>query len=421
MMFYELYNRLQFAASLLVAVFIVCGRLPKCEYFLARAVAACATTTALSLIPFEKIIPSWEGALIVKHLVMFLMSTGVIAVCRKCNIYVVLLVGVVGYCTQHIAAHLYIVLFDLFGNNSRFASVFMFIVCCLLSYLAVYFFFVRKLEKDSVPIINNRAQLVLSVIVFTITICLTILGVSYSFMYDSFSLLAIVCVLSIFACVLGVWVEKLMISVKQSERDMEIVNLLLKKQSQQYAGAKESVNLINIKCHDLRHGFNLRSFDGEDESEVENAINVYDSTFETGNEALDVVLTEKSLQCASKKIRLTCLLDGSELNAVKPSDIYSLFGNALDNAIESAENLDEDRKTISITQVKNGNVLKIIIENYYDGKIRMENGMPVTPKDTAFHGYGMKSMRAIVQKYGGELSVSAKGGIFGLNILLFVK
>ena len=72
-------------------------------------------------------------------------------------------------------------------------------------------------------------------------------------------------------------------------------------------------------------------------------LDTYDSSFNTGNKSLDVVLTEKKLLCDNKGIKFFCMADGKLLNGIKVSDIYSLFGNAIDNAIEClADVADED-------------------------------------------------------------------------------
>lgn len=56
----------------------------------------------------------------------------------------------------------------------------------------------------------------------------------------------------------------------------------------------------------------------------------------------DVVIhTEKSLLCERHKIRFTYMIDGEQLDFMDPVDIASLFGNALDNAIESVLRTDD--------------------------------------------------------------------------------
>ena len=54
---------------------------------------------------------------------------------------------------------------------------------------------------------------------------------------------------------------------------------------------------------------------------------------------LDVILTAKERACADRGITFTAVADGSLLSGMSSMDIASLFGNALDNAIEATSKL----------------------------------------------------------------------------------
>ena len=55
-------------------------------------------------------------------------------------------------------------------------------------------------------------------------------------------------------------------------------------------------------------------------------------------------------------------------------------------------------------------------ENYYSGRLRIENGLPVSDKDSSEHGFGIKSMKLIAEKYGGGISVNTENDKFTLDI-----
>ena len=63
---------------------------------------------------------------------------------------------------------------------------------------------------------------------------------------------------------------------------------------------------------------------------------------------LDVVLTEKSLLCEAQRIRLNCVADGTCLTAIEPGDLYALFSNLLDQAIDAAAQQQSDRRMIDL-------------------------------------------------------------------------
>ena len=115
------------------------------------------------------------------------------------------------------------------------------------------------------------------------------------------------------------------------------------------------------------------------------------------------------------------MADGECLDFMQESDIYSLFGNAIDNAIEAVIKLsDDEKRIIGVKVCAVGNMITVNIHNFYEYDIRFnhETGLPETSKKNKnIHGYGMKSIRYIVEKYDGSLSVKAKDGIFRLDIL----
>lgn len=149
-------------------------------------------------------------------------------------------------------------------------------------------------------------------------------------------------------------------------------------------------------------------------------VRIYDSKVKTGNDALDTILSEKRLLCEREGTRLTCIADGAALSGLSPADLYSLFGNLLDNAIEAVRRLDgAERRTISLVVSRRGDMAVIHEENYFDGDVRFEGGLPVSTKgDPLNHGFGTRSMSQIVEPYGGSMSMRAEGDRFGVTIVL---
>lgn len=116
---------------------------------------------------------------------------------------------------------------------------------------------------------------------------------------------------------------------------------------------------------------------------------------------------------------LTCVADGGELAFMKPTDISILFGNALDNALESVEKLAEvEKRLVHVSIARQKSFLRIRVENCYAGELHFTDGLPATGKDARYHGYGMKSIRSIVEKYNGSLTIKAQDGWFELRILI---
>lgn len=210
----------------------------------------------------------------------------------------------------------------------------------------------------------------------------------------------------------------------RAQMDLDMIKNLWKMDKKQYDFVKENIDIINVKCHDLRHIVNNVSAQRESVQQeianIEKTVERYDSIVRTGNEVCDLILTEKSLQCMQKDICIFCMVDGAALHFVDEISLFSLFGNAIENAIQYVEKFDDpEKRFISLNVHKKDNMVVIMVENIYESFGEFQDGLPLTDKqDKNYHGFGMKSMQKIAENYEGELSVTAEDGIFRLTIIL---
>lgn len=197
-------------------------------------------------------------------------------------------------------------------------------------------------------------------------------------------------------------------------------------QYQAYQLSQESIDMVNQKYHDLKHQIALLKAQADAEKTVaslermEQDIRRYEAANHTGHAVLDAVLTSKSVYCQNHGIELKVIADGRPLNMMDDMEIAALFGNMLDNAIESAERVpDPQRRLVRLYVTAEKGFLRIRIENTCAEKLRFVDGMPVTTKrDRRYHGFGMKSMRRTVEKHGGSLVAEQRGEWFALSILI---
>ena len=187
-------------------------------------------------------------------------------------------------------------------------------------------------------------------------------------------------------------------------KELEAVQNVLQNQYVQYKQSRESIELINYKYHDLKHQIAvLRSEEDPKKREeflnrMEEEIRQYEAQNKTGNKVLDTVLTTKSLYCAKHGITFTCVADGTLLDFMDVMDICSIFGNALDNAIECELKIPEkEKRLIHVTVSKQKQFLILRFENYCEETLQYQEGTPVTTKkEKEFHGYGLKSIQYTV-------------------------
>lgn len=210
-------------------------------------------------------------------------------------------------------------------------------------------------------------------------------------------------------------------------QELDTLNQLWMQQKAQYALARKNIMLINRKCHELKHQIRaMRAMVGDEKvvylKELEKSVRIYDAIAKTGNEVLDTVLTEKSLYCEANHIQAHCIADGSLLDFMDPVDLYTLFANALDNAIEHVQTIqDPDKRIIDVLVYAENKLLAIQVSNPVARDIRFgADGLPLSTKASAdgCHGFGLKSIRHAVEKYNGFLTVKVEDGCFHLRILL---
>ena len=229
-----------------------------------------------------------------------------------------------------------------------------------------------------------------------------------------------------FYCITILYLQSALFKKSSMKKELDTIQALWHQRKEQYQFSKETIELIDHKCHDLKHQVRaIRAMEDEQEREkrlreIEDAVQIYSATVRTGNEILDTILTEKSLVCVNNGIHINCVADKSPLDFMDVVDVYTFFGNALDNAIRAVKSIDnEEERVIDIMICERQSCLMVQIINPLRGELRFEDGLPLTTKaKNGYHGYGMKSMRHTIQKYGGYLSAEVKDGCFYLKVMV---
>lgn len=209
-------------------------------------------------------------------------------------------------------------------------------------------------------------------------------------------------------------------------RELEAVQQTLETQYQQYKQSRESIDLINMKYHDLKHQIHFLRNEKDEEKRnafldrIENDIKSFEVQNKTGNAVLDTILTGKSLYCLKHGITMTIVADGTLLDFMEIVDICNIFGNALDNAIESVMCIeDKEKRLIHVTVSHLNDFVMIRIENYYEGILKTDGKEYLTTKDDKkYHGYGIKSIKYTADKYDGAVYINTDNNWFDIKIAI---
>ncbi len=322
---------------------------------------------------------------------------------------------------QHVAFD-FSLMYEIVGGTSAFVLVVLYMLC----YAAAYRFLAVRLTLNGEFVVNKKSLLPIGTIIVLVWI-LSLMEVSGLPGFEAGMWQRIIYrIIDVLCCFYVLWVQ---VNQKENlglQQELNGINNAWLQQKNQYEVTKKTIDTINRKCHDLKHQIRmLRDMTDEQQKEeyfdeIERAIMIYDTALQTGNKALDTVLMEKGLFCNNHGIQWSCMADGSRLDFMKLEDIYAIFGNALDNAITAVMGLDDPlKRVISARIINQKSLITIQVQNYYDGALNFEGGLPVTTKrNRRDHGYGMKSIRYTAEKYNGTITVQAKDGIFMLQILL---
>lgn len=298
----------------------------------------------------------------------------------------------------------------------------LYVMVHIVIFTLMYFIIGRKMYKIEVKV-KNTSLSIIAAIILLVDVILNSLIVYNKVDFNKLNSM-VICTYNLLSCFMVLYLMIYIIDKHRLEDELKMSEQLLQLSESRYEQSKDNMNLINLKCHDLKHQIHeyadKANISKTTVEELENMIEIYDSKVKTGNECIDLILTEKSLVCQKKNIMLTCLADCRNLSFISESDLYSLFGNAIDNAIEAVCKIkDYNKRSISVIVRNIHSFVSISIENYYEGEIVLnELNLPISTKgDNNYHGFGTKSIVFVANKYNGDVQITTNNHVFSLAIL----
>ena len=418
-------GNIYFMAEILAGEMIFLYPVPKRKGFAFRLPLCCVLSLLIAaFLPRSLFTELFELSALLRFIGLFLISVSMMFLCFSLPGEMLFSMCTAGYAAQHYSYRVAAMLARLpilpdihVGTVSR-ERLFE-IVIIMLCYLVTLLTFGRFSARNECYKNSDRRFNYLAILIIFICVGLTrisgLLGEGRMNVTSS--------VYSIICCLLALHIQFHLHRLNISEREKTALDQIRREEKKQYEITKNAMDSINIKVHDLKHKLSSYSaaLPREEIESIKRDVDVYDSSPRTGLDALDVLLSEKLLKCKAEGIQMSVSGNWQALSFMRPMDVYSLFGNAIDNAIEAVEKLeDPEKKIIDASIEQRGDMLFLSFTNYFDGHLLLSDGLPLTRKETeiGYHGYGMKSMKLIAEKYGGELAVSANEDVFALNVYL---
>lgn len=140
------------------------------------------------------------------------------------------------------------------------------------------------------------------------------------------------------------------------------------------------------------------------------------------NAMVNSVMNAKYPEMVRNQIRCSIQIGNIQETAIKNVDLVSLLSNLIDNAIEASVQLPPKDRMISVRIQPYKQYWMFLVTNRFDGKAKYHKGNLVSKKpDAQRHGFGLRIVREIVQKYNGFFDSTIKGNIFEATAIVLAN
>lgn len=222
--------------------------------------------------------------------------------------------------------------------------------------------------------------------------------------------------------ILYFYMSKFLLFKAKEEQD-HIKMEVLKQQFKYYKERAREEERIRSIYHDMKNHLLILQAEQTDTKgrkdmiqSLQEQLADYDNYIHTGNSVLDIIIRDKSREAQENNIDFSAAISYQDSNFIDPLDISTIYGNALDNAIEACAELPPEERLITVKTNRIHDMLSIIIENTMGHE--SANDLKTTKSDIFLHGFGLSNIKMAVEKYQGEYVTKQRNGIFTLTIII---
>jgi len=226
------------------------------------------------------------------------------------------------------------------------------------------------------------------------------------------------------------WMFDRQARLNQIEQDAYFLKETVRIQQEQYNEEKNRQDIIRRIKHDYKNYLISLKADllsnhyDEAIGSIERKLDeeAFHSLTQSGWFPLDAVIAYKNATAVKKGISIIPQFALEGFPQISSEDVCVTVGNALDNGIEYLTVNKNCSREIKIRAAYKKGVLHFQLTNEVCEPIEIRNGNHiVSTKKEGDHGYGLKSMQLIVEKYGGELLLTCDANEFMCDILMYCK
>ena len=164
---------------------------------------------------------------------------------------------------------------------------------------------------------------------------------------------------------------------------------------------------LKIAKHDLKHDYNLISHYLKDKEylkiekmvrDKKKQINSIPVLINTPNKLINLIINDKIIKAYTRNIKVTSKIDINREIRISEYDLNELLSNILDNAID----YNQDNGMIDIAIILEKQFVHIKVTNGID---KNKSNQSLISKKGKNHGYGIRSIEKIVEKYQGIMKI----------------
>lgn len=219
-----------------------------------------------------------------------------------------------------------------------------------------------------------------------------------------YSIVIIACLLVIF---INIFFFSLFDKIRFSEK-LKYKNAILKNQLLCLKAKTDEKSLTALE--EVRNLLDIMIKDTLSENQIEY----------TKNKSLNKLLNYKLFVANKSEIEVDIKVSIRDDTYIDEISLYTILGNAIDNATRNFDSSNSYMKNINIRIVDDYDNLFIRISNPYNKRLKFKNGLPLTDKrNKELHGIGVQSIKDLVEQKNGHFKITNIDNIFTLEIMLY--
>ena len=302
-------------------------------------------------------------------------------------------------------------------------------------FIYLYFFMKKRYNKGKLLLLNNKYYFLVGTILFltaTVIIMLIWMYGNIKIVNESINnnLAVLTLCVSLISIVSIVLTDRIIKDMEEKHKsDLELQHM--KMEHTYFSDVNSVLEEIRILRHDMRgelaiiHGYNELNQRDKIRSHIEKKLQEMDIELLPQIDSDNIIasfLNFKLKEAQSKNIKLnveSSITEEIEI-FIDKEDICRILNNLISNAIEACQYCDEKYIELDIDVLDNCIIIRC--ENPYSGNLNTKNDKILTIKeDKTRHGYGLKSIKSIAEKYGGFMKLDHSENVFKIEVQILNK